>query len=162
MDTHRWHTATYCKTLQHTATHCIILQHTATRCNAADAHRRHTAKHCNAPQHTATHCNTLQHSRRSPIDQLEGAWIGSGAAVQQNSWCGVALASRIDKIIGFFCKRVLQKRRFSAKETYNLIDPTDRGHPMSEVITSVFRPQRKKEEWSCSLSWQHVDFWKNK
>ena len=33
---------------------------------------------------------------------------------------GVALVSRIDKIIGLFCKRVLQKRRYSAKETYNL------------------------------------------
>jgi len=31
--------------------------------------------------------------------------------------CGVALVSRIDKIIGFFCERALQKRRYSAKET---------------------------------------------
>jgi len=30
---------------------------------------------------------------------------------------GVALVSRIDKIIGLFCKRALQKRRYSAKET---------------------------------------------
>ena len=28
--------------------------------------------------------------------------------------------------IGLFCKRALQKRRFSAKETYDFIDPTDR------------------------------------
>ena len=27
-------------------------------------------------------------------------------------------------ITGLFCKRALQKRRYSAKETYNLIDPT--------------------------------------
>ena len=33
---------------------------------------------------------------------------------------GVALVSRIDKIIGVFCKRALQKRRYSAKETCNL------------------------------------------
>jgi len=44
---------------------------------------------------------------------------------------GVATASRIDKIIGFFCKRDLQKRQYSAKETYNFIDPTDRSHPIT-------------------------------
>ena len=43
---------------------------------------------------------------------------------------GVASVSRIDKIIGLFCKRALQKRRYSAKETYNFIDPTDRSHPI--------------------------------
>ena len=41
---------------------------------------------------------------------------------------GVALVSRIDKIIGLFCKRALQKRRYSAKQTYNFINPTDRSH----------------------------------
>jgi len=44
---------------------------------------------------------------------------------------GVASVSRIDKIIGLFCKRALEKRRYSAKETYNLIDPTDRSHPIA-------------------------------
>jgi len=44
---------------------------------------------------------------------------------------GVALVSRIDKMIGLFCKRALQKRRYSAKETYHFIDPTDRSHPIS-------------------------------
>ena len=43
---------------------------------------------------------------------------------------GVALVSRIDQIIGLFCKRGLEKRRYSAKETYNFIDPTDRSHPI--------------------------------
>ena len=43
---------------------------------------------------------------------------------------GVALASRIDKIIGLFCKRALKKRRYSAKETYDCIDPTDCSHPI--------------------------------
>jgi len=47
------------------------------------------------------------------------------------SWHGVALASRIDKIIGLFCRRALYKRRYSAKETCNLIDPTDYSHPIS-------------------------------
>ena len=43
---------------------------------------------------------------------------------------GVASVSKIDNIIGFFCKRTLCKRQYSAKETYNLIDPTDRSHPI--------------------------------
>ena len=44
---------------------------------------------------------------------------------------GEASVSRIDKIIGLFCKRALQKTRYSAEETYNYIDPTDRSHPIA-------------------------------
>jgi len=42
----------------------------------------------------------------------------------------MATVSRTDKIIVLFCKRTLWKRRYSAKETYNFIDPTDRSHPI--------------------------------
>ena len=42
----------------------------------------------------------------------------------------VALVSRIDTIIGLFCKRGLQKRLYFAKETYDLIDPANRSHPI--------------------------------
>ena len=35
---------------------------------------------------------------------------------------GVATISRLLKIIGLFCKRALQKRRYSAKETYDFKD----------------------------------------
>jgi len=51
---------------------------------------------------------------------------------------GVALVSRIDKIIGLFCKRALQMRQYSGKETYNFIDPTDRSHPIS-VLCAILR-----------------------
>jgi len=44
---------------------------------------------------------------------------------------GVASISRIDKIIGLFWKRALEKRLYSAKETYNFIDPTNRSHPIA-------------------------------
>ena len=37
------------------------------------------------------------------------------------------------KIIGLFFKRALSKRRYSAKETYNFIDPTDRSHPIPHM-----------------------------
>ena len=45
---------------------------------------------------------------------------------------GVASVSRIDKIIGLFCKKALLKRRYSAKKTYNLIEPPNRSHPIAE------------------------------
>jgi len=47
----------------------------------------------------------------------------------------VVLVSRIDKIVGLFCKRALQERRYSAKETYNSIDPANRSHPINEGDT---------------------------
>jgi len=45
---------------------------------------------------------------------------------------GMATISRIRKIIGLFCKRALKKRQYSAKETYNFKEPTDRSHPILE------------------------------
>jgi len=43
---------------------------------------------------------------------------------------GVATISRLLKIIGLFCKRALEKRRYSAKETYHFKEPTTRSHPI--------------------------------
>ena len=43
---------------------------------------------------------------------------------------GVALVSRIDKMIGLFCTRALWNRQYSTKETYDVIDPTNRSHPI--------------------------------
>ena len=51
---------------------------------------------------------------------------------------GVALLNRIYKIRGLFCKRALQKRRYSAKETCDFIDPTDLSHP---ITTSTLTPK---------------------
>ena len=49
-------------------------------------------------------------------------------------WYGVALVSRIDKITGLFCKRALKKSLYSAKETYDFKEPTNRSHPMMESL----------------------------
>jgi len=64
-------------------------------------------------------------------------WIYTGQALLQCLYSdtfihpyGAATASRIDKITGLFCKGDLKKRQYSAKETYNFIDPTDRSHPI--------------------------------
>jgi len=43
---------------------------------------------------------------------------------------GVATISRLLKSIGLLCKRALSKRRYSAKETYNFQEPTNRSHPI--------------------------------
>jgi len=41
---------------------------------------------------------------------------------------GMATIRNPLKITGLFCKRALQKRRYSAKETYNFKEPTNRSH----------------------------------
>jgi len=43
---------------------------------------------------------------------------------------GVALVSRIDKIIGLFCGIASLLYGSFAKENYNFIDPTNRSHPI--------------------------------
>ena len=43
---------------------------------------------------------------------------------------GVATYRRLHKIIGLFCKRALWKKRYSAKETFNVKKPSNRSHPI--------------------------------
>jgi len=43
---------------------------------------------------------------------------------------GMATISRLLKITCLFCKRDLQKRLYSAKETYNFKEPTSCSHPI--------------------------------
>ena len=43
---------------------------------------------------------------------------------------GVATVSRIDEIIGLFCRISSLLSGSFAKETYNFIDPTNRSHPI--------------------------------
>ena len=50
---------------------------------------------------------------------------------------GVAMISRPLKIIGLFCKRALKKRRYSAKETYNFKEPTNRSHPIARPVNQL-------------------------
>jgi len=62
---------------------------------------------------------------------------------------GVAAVSRIDKIIGLVCKRALYKRRYSAKETYNFIDPTDRSNSIRRSWTRMYGSGRGEDERIC-------------
>jgi len=50
---------------------------------------------------------------------------------------GVATVSRIDKIIGLFCRISSLLLASFAKETYNLIDPTNCSHPVCCVVCVV-------------------------
>jgi len=43
---------------------------------------------------------------------------------------GVATNDRLLKIIGLFCKKALQNRLYSAKETYDFKEPTNGSHPI--------------------------------
>jgi len=64
-----------------------------------------------------------------------------------NGW--VATISRLLKITSLFSKRDLQKRRYSAKETYNFKEPTKRSHPIpseqSKTISSQIQNKVKNK-----------------
>ena len=83
---------------------------------------------CSMLQCVAVCCSVLQCAAEcySVLQSVRLLSVGVNVIV----YYGVALVSRIDKIIGLFCKRDLLKRRYSAKETYNFIDPTDRSYPI--------------------------------
>jgi len=52
----------------------------------------------------------------------------------EESRYGEATVSRLLEIIGLFCKRALLQRRYSAKETYNFKEPTNRSHPIFQIL----------------------------
>ena len=56
---------------------------------------------------------------------------------------GVATISRLLKIIGLFCKRALWKRLYSAKETCNFKEPTNRSHP---ICTHILRTDQNDRD----------------
>jgi len=45
--------------------------------------------------------------------------------------------SRLLKIIGLFCKRALYKRLYSAKETYDFKEPTNRSHTIPALDWAI-------------------------
>jgi len=45
-------------------------------------------------------------------------------------WYGVAICSRLLKIIGLFCRISSLLQGSLTKETYNFEEPTNRGHPI--------------------------------
>jgi len=72
-----------------------------------------------------------------------------GSHVFSHKTYGVASISRLLKITGLFCKRALKKRRYSARETYNFKEPTNRSDPIAHEPTNSHSGQKKT---SCLLS----------
>jgi len=68
----------------------------------------------------------------------------------------VATISRLLKIIGLFCKRALQKRRYSAKETYDFKEPTNRSHPI-HVTTYNHTYAYIQTQTPCWWLWRFKD-----
>jgi len=56
--------------------------------------------------------------------------VGLGA---ENPAYGVAMISRLLKIIGLFCKRALVKSLYSAQETWTFMEPTHLSHPIADL-----------------------------
>jgi len=53
-------------------------------------------------------------------------------------------------MIRLFCKRVLEKRPYSAKETHNLKEPTNHSHPIVHLVASrLLRISTREQE--CRL-----------
>jgi len=79
-------------------------------------------------------------------------------------------------MIGFFCKRALPNRWYSAKETYNFNEPTNRSHPISifqctqahvylfkyiyaQTYSHVYTRKRKKRDASHHARWYVCTLW---
>ena len=110
-------------------------------------------------QHTTAtqHCDTLlQLTTTTHRVVLPEIYYGNGALFGLITHClpvyGVAMTSRLLEIIGPFCKRALQKRMYSAKETYNFEEPTNRSHPVVVTRSSVL--QWSFEDVCCSIALQ--------
>jgi len=94
----------------------------------------HTAAH--AASHRATQPtraplhSTLQHTATSYSTCCNTQCRGNPA------FYGVSTISRFLKIIRLFCKSALQNRLYSAKETYNLNEPTSRSDPTPYPVLS--------------------------
>jgi len=73
-------------------------------------------------------CVAVCRSMLSPTDT-------HGQNPPKSALYGVATISRLLKIIGLFCKRALQKRPISSKETCNSKEPTNHSHPIALVHT---------------------------
>ena len=74
---------------------------------------------------------------------------------------GVAPITRLLKIIDVFWKRAQSKRLYSAQETHNFKEPTDRSHPVSQCPLLVYTYSNYRVPWlpkrQGSWDWLEVD-----
>jgi len=74
--------------------------------------------------------------------------------LQQKNVYGVATISRLLKIIGLFCKRALEKRQYSAKETCNFKEHTNRSHPISMRTETFFCQKNDLIRWDETIIYE--------
>jgi len=109
--------------------------------------------HTNTHTHTHIYTHTRTHTWRALF--LCGGkycqtllnirfWLQKGPTHIQTTFSNdsfesyrVVTISRLLTIIGLFCKRALQKRLYSAKETNDFTEPTYRSHPIPLNIRSL-------------------------
>jgi len=75
--------------------------------------------------HTHTHIHIHTHTH-IPTHHTPNTHTHQG-------YYGVAMVSRIDKIVGRFCRTFSLLYDSFAKETYNLIDPNYQSHPIRQL-----------------------------
>jgi len=149
------HTATHRNTPQHTATHRNTPQCTATQhCNTTLQHTEDAEGTTKARTkiffgkkilQSQLASQTIHHDCKADLFLPGFFFFVCGQSIQWQqcflfhtcpvkSACfsdyGVATCSRLLKMIGLFCKRALWKRRYSAKETCNFKEPTNRSPPL--------------------------------
>ena len=79
---------------------------------------------------------------------------------QNSSRYGVATVSRIDKIIGLFCRIASVFQGSFAKETYNFMDPTSQSHPIPNLlcVNGLYSGISKNSAYKVKISKTTVNF----
>ena len=81
--------------------------------------------------HICLHIHTQHDTYTHDIHALTCTWRHQCLMYMKTyRFCGVSTISRLLKIIDLFCKKALKKGWYSAKETYNLKERTNRSHPI--------------------------------
>jgi len=106
-----------------------------------------------------THMNESHHTYEWAMSHI---WMSHVTHVNESCY-GVATMSRLIKITGsilqniipfrgLFCKRALLKRLYSAKETYNFKEPTNRSHPIHTFVSHVIDMNESCLTYECVTS----------
>ena len=125
-----------CSILQCVAVCCIVLQCVAVCCSVMQC-----AAVCCSVLHSVAVCCSVS-VRKSE----EGSFLD---AYLQYYIYGVTTISRLPKNIGLFCKRALQKRLYSAKETCTFKELTNRSHPICKTLQQAAKHCNTLQPCGC-------------
>jgi len=92
----------------------------------------------------------------SPLSR-KVAYISTLTPIYTYSLYGAGTSRRTLKIIGLSYKRALWKRRYSAKETYNFKQPTNRSHPIARFARgNAITKRLKRAPYQKSSIYTHT------